>query len=212
MKETPIRFLVLLFLCAAPLPAGAQELPEPEEPLPADGPAAPADPAARDADPFSVYSRGQLQEIFIDEEFRLYDVRRYQGLVPGHPDRPEGTSGGDGTLERVVVERIGLEQMEIFSRVFAVVDAGVTPWVYDNFATADANPGTPYQIVMEIAGGRIPKRNDRRPLDVRAFATPILEIRGTEFKGGVRVVVTLKRKARYLPAQSGNTLYVDVER
>ena len=105
-----------------------------------------------------------------------------------------------------------MEQKELFSRVFAVTDGPVTPWVYDNFATADANPGTPYRIVMEIAGGRIPKRTDRLPLDARAFSSPVLTIQGVQFDGGTRVVVTLKRKARYLPAQTGRTLYVDIER
>jgi hypothetical protein len=207
--------LTLITLLAAPASRAMAQ----EDPVPIVEPdVEPEEPAGQPVhveggkDPYSVYSRGQIQEIFIDEDYRLYDLRPYKGLVPGDPDREAGETASAGTPEKVVVRRVGLEQMELFSRVFAAVDAAVTPWVYDNFATADANPGTPYQIIMEIAGGRIPKRTDRLPLDARAFNTPILEIQGIEFKGGVRVVVTLKRKARYLPAQAGNTLYVDIER
>ena len=165
-------------------------------------------------DPYSVYSQGQIQETYIDEDYKLYDVRPYQGVVPGHPERGEPVDGDiiPSGSDRVTVERVGLEQKELFSRVFAVANAVVTPWVYDNFATADANPGTPYRIVLEVAGGKIPKRTDRLPLDARAFNTPILTIQGVHFKGGARVIITLKRKARYLPAQSGRTLYVDIER
>ena len=211
MMKHPGRILVMLsFLVASG--AAAQEGPgvaSPGEP----------DPEATGAsdtidDPYSVYSKGQIEETYIDEDYRLYDLRPYQGLVPGHPERGEPEDGvvPSGTGDDIVIQRIGLEQKELFSRVFAAVDVAVTPWVYDNYATADANPGTPYRIVLEVAGGKIPKRNDRRRLDARAFNSPILEIQGVPFKGGARVIITLKRKARYLPAQSGRTLYVDIER
>ncbi len=216
------RILVMLsFLVASG--AAAQEGPEPDpyaRGLHKD--AVPLEPDPEEAagasdsveDPFSVYSKGQIQEIYIDEDYRLYDLRPYQGLVPGHPERGEPEDGvvPSGTGDVVVIRRIGLEQKELFSRVFAAVDVAITPWVYDNYATADANPGTPYRIILEIVGGKIPKRNDRRPLDARAFNSPILDIQGVLFEGGARVIITLKRKARYLPAQSGQTLYVDIER
>ncbi|MFH1531415.1 MAG: hypothetical protein ABIK09_11870 [Pseudomonadota bacterium] len=212
MTKTLARFLVMVsFLFAGSLRAPAQEIP-PDEPVP--GEDTPVETSSIEVDPYSVYSKGQIQETYIDEDFKLYEVRPYQGVVPGHPERGE-VAGGEALPargEKITLERIGLEQKELFSRVFAVADGAVTPWVYDNFATADANPGTPYHIVMEITGGKIPKRTDRLPLDARAFNTPILTIQGVPFKGGVRVIIILKRKARYLPAQVGRTLYVDIER
>jgi len=212
MTKHLIRFLVTVsFLFIGSTLALAQGVP-PDEPFP--GEDTTVEPSDGEVDPYSVYSKGQIQETYIDEDYKLYDVRPYKGVVPGHPERGEPMDGEvlPTSSEKITLERIGLEQKELFSRVFAVADAVVTPWVYDNFATADANPGTPYHIIMEIAGGTIPKRNDRLPLDARAFNTPILTIQGVPFKGGARVIVTLKRKAPYLPAQSGRTLYIDIER
>ncbi len=212
MMKHLIRFLVMVsFLFTGANYAPAQEGPS-DEPVP--GEDTPGETPGGEVDPYSVYSKGQLQETYIDEDYRLYEVRPYKGVVPGHPERGEPVDGEllPTNAEKITVERLGLEQKELFSRVFAVADAVVTPWVYDNFATADANPGTPYRIVMEVAGGKIPTRVDRLPLDARAFNTPILTIQGVHFKGGARVIITLKRKARYLPAQSGRTLYVDIER
>ena len=211
MMKYLIRALVMVSFLFAGASAPAREVP-PDEPLP--GEDAPAENSSDEVDPYSVYSKGQLQETYIDEDYKLYEVRPYKGVVPGHPERGEPLDGEllPTSAEKITVERVGLEQKELFSRVFAVADAVVTPWVYDNFATADANPGTPYRIVMEVAGGKIPKRTDRLPLDARAFNTPILTIQGVHFKGGARVIITLKRKARYLPAQPGRTLYVDIER
>lgn len=206
MKHLIRILLVFSVLFAGVRPAPAQEVP-PEEPMPGETPGG-------EVDPYSVYSKGQVEETYIDEDYKIYKVRPYKGIVPGHPERGEPTDGEvtPATTEKVTIERVGLEQKELFSRVFAVTDGLVTPWIYDNFATADANPGTPYRIIMEVAGGKIPSRNDRRPLDARAFNTPILTIQGVPSEGGVRVIITLKRKARYLPAQSGRTLYVDIER
>ncbi len=211
MMKHLIRALVMASFLFTGASAPAREVP-PDEPLP--GEDAPTETSSDEVDPYSVYSKGQLQETYIDEDYKLYEVRPYQGVVPGHPERGEPLDGElpPTSAEKITVERVGLEQKELFSRVFVVADAVVTPWVYDNFATADANPGTPYRIVMEVAGGKIPKRTDRLPLDARAFNTPILTIQGVHFKGGTRVIITLKRKARYLPAQSGRTLYVDIER
>jgi len=211
MMKYLIRLLVMTSLLSAGASVPAQEIPPVE---PGSDEEAHGEPTGDKVDPYSVYSKGQLQETFIDEDYKLYEVRPYKGVVPGHPERGEPADGEvpPPRSERITVERLGLEQKELFSRVFAIADAAVTPWVYDNFATADANPGTPYQVVMEIAGGKIPTRVDRLPLDARAFNSPILTIQGIHFKGGVRVVITLKRKARYLPAQSGRTLYIDIER
>ena len=206
MKHLIQILLTLSVLLVGLGPARAQEVP-PEDPTP-------GETLGNEVDPYSVYSRGQVQETYIDEDYKLYEVRPYKGVVPGHPERGEPVDGevALANTDKVTIERVGLEQKEMFSRVFAVTDGLVTPWIYDNFATADANPGTPYRIIMEVAGGKIPTRNDRRPLDARAFNTPILTIQGVPSEGGAQVIITLKRKARYLPAQSGRTLYVDIER
>jgi hypothetical protein len=170
-------------------------------------------PVVGPTDPYNVYGTGLFQEVYIDEDFKLYKVRTYQGVVPGRdtengilPDEREPAAG------KVVVDRIGFEQRELFSRVFILADRSISPWVYDNFVQAQADPSIPHQIYVEIARAKIATFNDKRPLVTRSFNTPIMSIEGTETKEGVRVVITLKREARYLPVQVGKVLYVDVER
>ncbi len=167
-------------------------------------------------DPYSVYSTGLFQEVFIDEEFDIYDTRRYQGVVPGR-DEAEGIPPQpvDTTAQpkgKTIVDRVGFEQRELFSRVFIVADRAISPWVYDNFVQAQSNPDVPYEVYIELANAQVPKKNDRRPLLTQAFNTPIMSIQAKPIKGGVRVVITLKREARYLPVQVGKVLYIDVER
>mgnify|MGYP006865124356 CR=1 FL=1 len=174
-------------------------------------------PAAKvktNPDPHNVYSTGLFQEVYIDEDFKLYRVRTYQGMVPG---RDSEYDAGAATVDpprgkKTRVKRLGFEQRELFSRVFVLADRPISPWIYDNFVQAHANPDVPYQIFVEISTADIPKFNDRRPLITRSFNTPIRTIQGTLMKEGVRVVITLKREARYLPVQVGKVLYIDVER
>jgi len=164
-------------------------------------------------DPYNIYSSGLFQEVYIDEDFKLFKVRTYQGAVPGRdpedgsPDAETETPTGPTR-----VERIGFEQRELFSRVFVLADRSMSPWVYDNFVQAAADPNIPFQVFVELANAKIPKSNDRRPLVTRSFNTPISTIVGTVTKEGVRVVITLKRDARYLPVQVGHVVYIDVER
>jgi len=199
--------MVMLVLCGS-RPAVAQE-------EPAKAPAERDPTNAAPVDPLGVYSGGQFEEVYIDEEFKLYKVRTYQGVVPGR-DEKEGApvevpaEAPKGT--KISVNRIGFEQRELFSRVFVVTSHPVTPWVYDNFVQAKSTPGVEPQIYVELAGAVVPKSNDRRPLDTRGFSTPVASIEGFEQKSGARVVLTLKREARYLPVTVGNVLYIDVER
>jgi hypothetical protein len=164
-------------------------------------------------DPYNVYGTGLFQEVYIDEDFRLYKVRTYQGVVPGRDsdreialDEPEAQSG------KTVVERVGFEQRELFSRVFILADRSISPWVYDNFVQAQADPSIPYQVYVELARASMATYNDMRPLITRSFNTPIMQVEANQTKEGIRVVLTLKREARYLPVQVGKVLYVDVER
>ena len=174
----------------------------------------PAEGKKPNPDPHNVYSTGLFQEVYIDEDFKLYKVRTYQGVVPG---RDADNEAGTATVQeprgkKTRVKRLGFEQRELFSRVFVLADRPISPWIYDNFVQAHANPDVPYQIFVEVSTADIPKFNDRRPLITRSFNTPIRTIQGTLMKEGVRVVITLKREARYLPVQVGNVLYIDVER
>jgi hypothetical protein len=164
-------------------------------------------------DPYNVYGTGLFQEVYIDEDFNLYKVRTYSGVVPGREtenevalEEPEAQGG------KTVVERVGFEQRELFSRVFILADRAISPWVYDNFVQAQADPSIPYQVYVELARAKMATFNDMRPLVTRNFNTPIMQIEAHETKDGVRVVLTLKREARYLPVQIGKVLYVDVER
>jgi len=182
--------------------------------------AAQEDPAAsetaiqpQDGDPYNVYGTGLFQEVYIDEDFSLYKIRTYQGVVPGREtenevliDEPEAEGG------KTVVERVGFEQRELFSRVFILADRSISPWVYDNFVQAQADPTIPCQVYVELARAKMATFNDMRPLVTRNFNTPLMQIEAHETKDGVRVVLTLKREARYLPVQIGKVLYVDVER
>lgn len=163
-------------------------------------------------DPYSVYSTGLFQEVYIDESFQLYATRKYGGVVPGKNEAEFANvqpTDGEGKL---LIHRIGFEQRELFSRLFVLASSSISPWVYDNFAEANANPEINYQIYIEIPGAKIPKHNDRRPLITTSFNTPVASIEGRHMEGGVRVVITLKREARYLPVQVGRLLYIDVER
>jgi hypothetical protein len=65
---------------------------------------------------------------------------------------------------------------------------------------------------MEIPGADIPNNNDRFPLVTSAFNTPVMQVDNEVTKGSVKVVISLKRKAGYLPIQSDGVVYIDVER
>lgn len=165
-------------------------------------------------DPYSVYSTGLFQEVYIDDNLNLYKTRQYGGIVPALEEK-KGTNMAVPTAQpgdKLLIDRIGFEQRELFSRLFVLGNGSLSPWIYDNFAQAQGNPDVAYQIFVELPGAQIPKYNDRRPLITRAFNTPVASIEGQPIKGGVRVVVTLKKEARYLPVQVGRLLYIDVER
>lgn len=165
-------------------------------------------------DPYNVYAPGHFEEVFIDEDFKIYKIRNYQGMVPGReeegfvPDEP----AAEAPKGKTRIERIGFEQRELFSRIFVVADRIISPWVYDNFVQAQADPSIPFQVYVELSKAKIPKTNDRRPLVTRNFNTPVMSIHGEETDEAVRVIINLKREARYLPVQVGKILYIDVER
>lgn len=166
------------------------------------------------ADPYNVYSTGLFQEVYIDEDFKLYKIRTYQGIVP---DRDKLDEDGAAKVavrrgKKTRILRIGFEQRELFSRVFVLADRAISPWIYDNFVQAHSDPSIPFQIFVELTNANVPKSNDRRPLITRSFNTPVNKVESVAIKGGVRVVLTLKRESRYLPVQVGKILYVDVER
>jgi len=161
------------------------------------------------ADPQSIYSSGAFQEVVIDEDEKLYDVRPYGGVVPGRIEPEEPGVPPKGNLH---IERVGFEQRELFSRVFIVLDRATTPWVYDNFVQCQANPAVPCQIFAEFASAQVSTKNDRRPLVTKAFNTPVALVESAKTKEGIRIIVTLKREARYLPVQADKVLYIDVER
>ncbi len=164
-------------------------------------------------DPYSIYTTGLFQEVYIDDNLNLYRTRQYGGIVPAIEEkRGTNMSAPAEAGEKLMIHRIGFEQRELFSRLFVLGNGLLSPWIYDNFAQAQGNPEVSYQITVELPGAKIPKYNDRRPLVTRAFNSPIDSIEGQPFKGGVRVIITLKREARYLPVQVGRLLYIDVER
>jgi hypothetical protein len=181
---------------------------------PATDPDQPGKLTVQSKDPYNVYASGLFQEVFIDEDFKIYKVRNYQGVVPGRED--EGFVPDEPMAEapkgKTRIERIGFEQRELFSRIFVVADRVISPWVYDNFVQAQADPSIPFQVYVELSQAKIPKTNDQRPLVTRNFNTPVMSIHGEETEETVRVVINLKREARYLPVQIGKILYIDVER
>ena len=96
MTKHLIRFLVTvscLFIGSAL--ALAQEVP-PYEPVPDEDTT--VETSIGEVDPYSVYSRGQIQETYIDEDYKLYDVRPYKGVVPGHPERGSARKGRPSCL------------------------------------------------------------------------------------------------------------------
>lgn len=163
-------------------------------------------------DPYNVYSTGAFQEVYIDEDFKLFKIRTYQGAVPGRDEENPLGAPVEPPKGKIVIDRVGFEQRELFSRIFVLADRPVTPWVYDNFVQAQSDPAIPPQIYVEVAKASVPKTNDRRPLVTRSFNTPVMQIETTQVKDLIRIVITLKREARYLPVQVGKTIYIDVER
>lgn len=166
--------------------------------------------------PYSVYSSGLFEEVYIDEEGELYKTRPYQGVVPSRDaDRvteaaavtepPEGS-------RKTRIAWIGFEQRELFSRVFILADQVISPWVYDNFVQAQGDAKISPKIFVELNHASIPLKNNRRPLVTRSFNTPIAVIEAKETKDGVKLEITLKKEARYLPVQGGKIFYVDVEK
>jgi len=196
---------VLMFLTLAP--SGALGQGKPAE----TGDKPQADPA-NGGDPYNVYSTGAFQEVYIDEDFKLFKVRTYQGAVPGRDEETPLGAPVAPPAGKITIDRIGFEQRELFSRVFVLADRPVTPWVYDNFVQAQSDPAIAPQIYVEVAKASVPKTNDRRPLVTRSFNTPVMQVEINQVKNLVRIVITLKRESRYLPVQVGKTIYVDVER
>jgi hypothetical protein len=172
----------------------------------------PAVEPTQSGDPYNVYSSGAFQEVYIDEDFKLFKVRTYQGAVPGRDEENPQGAPVDPPKGKIVIDRIGFEQRELFSRIFVLADRPVSPWVYDNFVQAQSDPAIPPQIYVEVAKASIPRTNDRRPLVTKNFNTPVMQVEANQVKDLVRIVITLKREARYLPVQVGKTIYVDVER
>jgi hypothetical protein len=201
MNRTLSFTAISLFLLA--MPGLAQEV----QPVPVAVPGA-AEPApAAVQDPYSIY-QGGIQEVVIDEAGNIYKQRVYQGMVPGRKDvLPQAPSKG-----KIVVTRIGFEQMELFSRVFVATSVPVTPWIYDNFIDAETRPGAAYKIMVEIPGADIPNKNDRHPLLTSAFNTPVMQVDNQVSKDSVKIIITLKRKAGYLPVQGDGVVYIDIER
>jgi len=166
------------------------------------------------AEPYSIYSSGLFQEVYIDEEAELYKVRTYQGVVPTRDlGAPADDAASAETLEgTTLISWVGFEQRELFSRVFILADRPISPWVYDNFVQAQADPKTLRKVFIELNKAKIPLSNNRRPLVTRSFNTPIAVIEAVQAKDVVKVEITLKKEARYLPVQIGKILYIDVER
>jgi hypothetical protein len=204
--------LTLMLLSQGSRPAAAQD--SPPKDTKGDKPAA---TGQTNPDPHNVYSTGAIQEVFIDEDFKLYKLRLYQGIVPGKPI-PELTDPAVSMEDKApptgptMVERVGFEQRELFSRVFLLADRQISPWVYDNFVQAQADNKIPFRIYVEIAHAKVKRPNDLLPLITRNFNTPIDLVEASETKEGVRMTITLKRDARYLPVQVSNVIYIDVER
>jgi hypothetical protein len=207
MKQTALRLIMgIAIICTSTNITLAQD-------IPADGGEGPinAQQEGEGGDPYNVYNKGLFKEVYIDQDYKLFEVRKYQGVVPGR-DKEELTGEPSSKRQKITIRSPGMEQQELFTRIFLVADGFATPWVYDNFAEVDANPGTPYQIIMELAGAKVPRRVDRLPIITRAFNTPVMQFQVVYFDSGAKLIITLKRKARYLPGQDGNVLYVDVER
>ena len=104
MMKHLIRFLVMVsFLLTGAQYALAQEVP-PDEPIPGEDI---GETPGGEVDPYSVYSKGQLQETYIDEDYKLYEVRPYKGVLES--DECAWVSGSPPESGTTCADHIGFD-------------------------------------------------------------------------------------------------------
>lgn len=154
---------------------------------------------------------GDVVEVFVDERGKIYREMRYQGIIPDLRDslRPEkkGKKGEKAKRakkgKRPRVDWVGFQQKRFYSRVFIQMDR------LSRFTLHKPNDK---QIVVQIEGAGIPKRNTLRPVLTGEFSSSVASIRAIRKRGGAEVIITLRKPVGYLYKSHGNYIFIDVER
>lgn len=144
---------------------------------------------------------GDVVEVFVDEQGKIYRELRYHGIIPsirdsltGKPPQPSGRSK---------ITWVGFQQKQFYSRVFIQTN---------QLSRFTLHKPDPRHIVVTFERARIPRRNTLRPIITGEFSTSVEQIRARRRGGRAQVIITLSKPVGYLYKQQGNYVFIDVER
>ena len=146
---------------------------------------------------------GQIIEVYVDEQGKIYKELRYQGIIPGIRDEIGKAGKKSKKNQRPIVSWVGFQSKQFYSRIFIKVSP-VSRFI---MRKPDAS-----KIVVDIDNARIPSRQTRRPILTSAYDTAVHSIKATPVKGGARVEIALRKPAGYLYKRQGDYIFIDIER
>mgnify|MGYP006928156380 FL=1 len=153
--------------------------------------------------PFPLLGDEKAREVFVDKAGRLYEERKYSGVIPDWRHRNTLHRGRCRVREQTLTW-VGFQNTFSSSRIFIQVDGEACGYVY--------RPDEKH-IVIDLPAVRIENPNLKRDILTGAFPTPValvhIETMGTR---GTRVTIALKEPQRYLSAHLGRYVFVDVAR
>jgi len=144
----------------------------------------------------------EIVHTFVDDEGKLYQQRRYQGIIPSIRDYL-GTTPPSKKTKRAHITWVGFQQKELYSRIFVQTNRP------SHFTLSKPDPLT---IVVSFDNTRIPRMNERRDLVTHAFQTRVREIRPRNRGKKSELVIHLSEPAGYLYKQNGSYVFIDIER
>ena len=146
---------------------------------------------------------GQIIEVFVDEQGKIYKELRYQGIIPGIRDEVGRIGKYTAKGKRPILSWVGFQSKQFYSRIFIKVSP-VSRFI---MRKPDAN-----RIIVDIDDARIPSRQTRRPILTSAYDTAVQSIQAKPVKGGAQVEITLRKPAGYLYKRQGDYIFIDIER
>ena len=151
--------------------------------------------------PSQLIRDGDVVEVFVDEEGKIYQELRYHGIIPSIRDtfRPNRST----PPRRSDVTWVGFQQKQFYSRIFIQVS---------RLGRFTLHKPDPRHIVVQIEGARVPRRNTRRPILTHAFSSSVQQVQARPRRRGAEIIITLSKPAGYLYKQQGNYVFIDVER
>jgi hypothetical protein len=153
--------------------------------------------------PFPLLGDEKAREIYVDREGKLYQERKYSGMVPEW-GQGGGLRRGRCQVQPQVLQWVGFQNNYDSSRIFIAVEGQACGYVY--------RPDDRH-IVIDLPAVRIDNPNLKRDILTGAFPTPIELVHTEELDGrGTRITIALREPRRYLSAHVGRYVFVDVAR